>query len=246
VVRYAQAKVASPASASDWTVSVIESKAMPPDPSGGMLDDIPFVSGVFITSARTPEGMPVVAWYDRIDGSLKLAEWNGNAGGFKAPVVVAGAGGAADVGWYPSLAVTPDRKIQIAYVDANRDDLMATVYPDGVPEIIDDGLRTDGVTAGGLPRPVSHLVGDNSAYVAGATSRAVVYMDSTAHELRLATRGSTSWSHQKIAGADTPYQGSYGFYASAALAASGEVVMTSFAVNQTTRERWVEVFRKTP
>jgi len=245
-VRFAQAKVTAPAAASDWTQSVIESKAKPADPNQGMLDDIPYINGVFITATRTPEGNPVVAWYDRIDGSLKLAEWNTSSGGFKAPVVVDGAAAASDVGWYPSLAVTPDRKIQIAYVDATRDNLLATVYPDGVPEVVDDGLRTDGVTAGGLPRPVSHFVGDNSAYVASGTARAVAYMDSTAHELRLATRGSTTWSHQKIAGSDTPYKASYGFYTAAAMAPSGEVVMTTFAVNQTTRERWVEVFRKSP
>lgn len=236
-VRYAQAKTSAPVAPSDWTQTVIESRAAPADPSGGMLDDIPFVNGDFVSSTRNASGDPVVVWYDRPNGDLRLAE-SAN-GSFKAPVVVDGDG---DVGWYPSVAVGADGKAQITYVDASHDNLCAIVYPGGQREIIDDGLRSDGMTVDGLPRPVFHMVGDGSTVLAGDTARAV-YQDGTTHELVLATKAGRAWTRTKIAGADTPFKGSYGFFAAAARTAGGEIVMTSFVLNQAMRDQWVEVFR---
>jgi MYXO-CTERM domain-containing protein len=240
-VRFAQAKTATPAAASDWTQVVVESRAVPPDPSGGMLDDIPFVNGVFVASARNAAGDPIVVYYDRINGDLRLAEANAGGATFKASVVVDGA--QSDVGWYPSIAVGADGKAQITYVDATRDDLVAIVYPGGQREIIDDGLRSDGMTADGMARPVFHLIGDGSTVLAGETTRAV-YQDATTHELVLATKSGRTWTRAKVAGADTPFKGSYGFFAAAARTAGGETVMTSFVLNQAMRQQWVEVFRQ--
>ena len=78
---------------------------------------------------------------------------------------------------------------------------------------------------------------------APATGRAVVYQDATAQELVIAIRGASGWTHTKIAGSDTPYKGAYGFFASCALT-GGDVVMSTFALNQTTYEMWVELFRQ--
>ena len=58
--------------------------------------------GLFIASARKPSGDPVVAYYDRTAGTLRLAVYD--VGAFDPPVTLDGGGG-ADVGWYPSIAV---------------------------------------------------------------------------------------------------------------------------------------------
>jgi hypothetical protein len=241
-VRFAQAKVAQPAAASDWTVVVVESKTAPADPSMGMLDDVPYVNGLFIAAARTASGAPVVVYYDRPAGDLKLAEGDGS-GGFKTPVVVDG-NGADDVGWYPSLAITSDGKFHISYVDAAHVNLLTIDYPGGTPEVVDDGLRMDGTTNGGQPRPVYHFVGDNSGIIVSGSSRAIVYQDGTTEQLLLAKKGASGWTHSTIAGADMPYKGAYGFWAGCALAGQGDLVMSTFAFNQTTADRWIEIFRQ--
>ncbi len=243
-VRWAQARTTSPASEADWTITVVESRAAPPDPFMGMLNDIPFVNGVFINSTRTAAGHPVLVYYDRPNGNLKLAEWDAGASRFKAPVVIDGNQPNVDVGLYPSVAASPDGKLHVAYVDAGRDNLLAITYPGGNPEVVDDGLRYDGTTEDGLPRPVFHFVGDNSQIVATASSRAVVYQDATAHELIMATENVRGgWARTKMAGSETPYKGSYGFFASCALTGE-DVVMSTFALNQTTYEAWIELFKE--
>jgi hypothetical protein len=246
-VRWAQAKNSRPSSQADWTVTVVESRAAPPDPSMGMLNDVPFVNGVFVSSTRTAQADPVLVYHDRVGGSLKLAEWDRAASRFKQPVIVDGAAPGTDVGWYPSVAATPDGKLHIAYVDSGRDNLLTITYPGGSPEVVDDGLRFDGMTSGGLPRPVFHFVGDNSAIVVTGTTRAIVYQDATAHELLVARKTGTAagaWTRTRLAGSETPYKGSYGFFAACALAANNEAVMSTFALNQSTYEMWVEVFRQ--
>jgi hypothetical protein len=148
------------------------------------------------------------------------------------------------VGWYPSLAVSPDGVVHIAYVDAAHQNLLATTYPGGTPVVVDDGYRIDGTTGGGEPLPVFHHVGDNSAIVDSGTITAIVYQDATTQDLLIATPGAPGqpWTHTKVAGSDMPYKGAYGFYAAAALAGQN-LVMSSFALNQMTSEEWVEVFR---
>lgn len=236
-VRYAQASRAAPASAADWSQVLVESKAMVV--ATGTVDDLPQACGLFIASARRPSGDPVVAYYDRTAETLRLASFA--AGGFDPPVTLDGGDG-GDVGWYPSLAVSPDGTVHVAYVDAARQNLLVTTYPDGVPEVVDDGYRIDGTTPDGQPRPVFHHVGDNSALIASGSVTAIVYQDATNQDLLLARPG-TPWTHTKIAGSDVPYKGAYGFYAAAAL--SGEdLVMSSFVLNQATADQWVEVFRQ--
>jgi hypothetical protein len=94
-----------------------------------------------------------------------------------------------------------------------------------------------------MPRPVYHLIGDGGTVLSGDTLR-VVYQDATSHEVMLASKAGTTWSRAKIAGSETPFKGSYGFFTSAARTASGEIVMTSFVLNQPKRDQWVEVFRQ--
>src|SRR5205085_2777580 len=83
-------------------------------------------------------------------------------------------------------AATSDGKIHISYVDAAHVNLLTIDYPGGAPEVVDDGLRMDGTTNGGQPRPVYHFVGDNSGIIVSGSARAIVYQDGTTEQLLLA------------------------------------------------------------
>jgi len=241
-VRFVLASKAQPASQADWTQVTVESKAMPPPNT--MVDDLPDACGLFIAATRALDGHAIVAYYDRPAGQLKIAEHDPVAGVFKKPVVLDG-GGTEDVGWYPSMAVSADGVVHIAYVDAAHQNLLVTTYPNGTPAVVDDGYRIDGTTDGGLPRPVFHHVGDNSAIVVAGGVTAIVYQDATTQDLLFAVPGAPGqdWTRTKVAGSDMPYKGAYGFYAAAALV-GGNLVMSSFALNQMTNDEWVEVFRQ--
>src|SRR5262249_52462337 len=108
-VRFAQATVAQPASKNDWTISVVASAAAPaPTPADMMLANLQNVSGLFVASARHKDGSPVVAFYDHTKGQLVVAEFDKAGAAWKKPVVADGADGSADVGRYPSIAVSAD------------------------------------------------------------------------------------------------------------------------------------------
>jgi hypothetical protein len=244
-LRFAQASSNSPAAPSDWTVSVVDGAAVPPLPAGGTPPaDLPEAVGLFIAAARMPDGGPILAYYDRINGDLKVARYDVATSAFLAPEVIDGADG-ADVGQYPSITVDADSKVHISYVDASHDNLLYVNLTDKVPEVIDDGYRIDGTTEDGLPRPVFHLVGDDSGIVTSGAAIAVAYQDSTTHELRLAVRDAVTgtWKHDPIAGAEDPYVGGYGFYAAAAISGT-EIVMSSYVIDNLDYDFWVEVFRQ--
>ena len=79
---------------------------------------------------------------------------------------------------------------------------------------------------------------------AESTFDPVAYQDATSHELLLATRKSDgTWQRESIAGNTDPWPGAYGFFASAVLA-DGNVVMSTWVINQPEDDNWVEVFSK--
>ncbi|MBI4510798.1 MAG: hypothetical protein HY698_14285, partial [Deltaproteobacteria bacterium] len=238
-VRYARAKVASPSSKLDWETMLIDQAALPEQEKPS--NDIPEGIGLFLATARAKDGSPVVAYYDHLNGDLKVATWNKEAGRFNAPEVLDGADG-SDVGWFPSIVVTDDDVVHVTYVDAKRDNLLYVNLKDRVPEVVDDGYRIDGMTSDGVPRPVFHLVGDDSGLVTVGGTLAVAYQDATTHELLLATRDQLGkWSYKAIAGDEDPFAGAYGFYASAEATEDG-VVMSSYVLHLKEKKSWVEVF----
>jgi hypothetical protein len=109
--------------------------------------------------------------------------------------------------------------------------------------VVDDGYRIVGTTEDGLPKPEFHFVGDDSAVVLTTAGPVIAYQDATTHELLFAQRnGSGLWEHITIAGAETPFEGGYGFYA-AAKPDGEEVVMSTWVISQPTNDVWVEIFR---
>ncbi|MBK9035669.1 MAG: hypothetical protein IPL61_31205 [Myxococcales bacterium] len=238
--RYAKASTPNPASAGDWDTMTIDSMTLPPtDPA--MPDPYPLPAGIglFVESARDAAGNPVVAYYDRENGDLKVATWAGS--GFAAPTVMAGA--AADSGWYPSVAVDGAGTVHVAYQGADHDDVFYKNSMTNTQELVDDGYRIVGTTPDGLPKPEYHFVGADTQIVLTGNGPMVVYQDATSHELLVADKSGAmgGWRPAALAGNEQTWVGAYGFYASAALG-SNSVTISTWVIDQQNADNWVELF----
>ena len=245
-VRYAQAQNTQPAGPSDWQTWTVDTGIVPPDdPTNPNIYPLPEGLGLFIDSARNPTNQaPVVAYYDRGAGELKLTKFDPSSNTFGTPVVLDGSSVDVDAGWSPSVKVDSTGVAHVAYVNATTGDDLDYVRPRAAcPEIIDNGYRVVGTTVDGLTKPEFHFVGDDAGLVLPSdTLPMVVYQDATTQELLLAQRDAAGmWSHVSIAGATDPWPGAYGFFAADALR-SGDMVMSTWVIDQPTGENWVEVF----
>ncbi len=254
-VRFAQAKIPNPKARTDWDLVLIDELPVTPlGPNQKPPMDFEDSVGSHMDVTLGPDG-PVVAYYDRHDGDLRVASWDATAQRFKAPVVVddmlvAGTPPRAipdpgDIGSYPSVAVDAMGTIHLSFTDLNKDNLMYTNLKDKKLEIIDDGLRIDGKTSDGIDKPVFHLVGDDSGIILQNGQIFVVYMDATTHELNYAGRKAENlWRRKTIAGAEMPFKGAYGWSASVDGKGAG-ATLSSYVINNLTQERFVEVFQLT-
>jgi hypothetical protein len=248
-VRFASAQSTRPTTPGDWQIWVVDTAALPPeDPSSPGLYPLPEGLGLFIDAARMPNQAPVVAYYDRASGELRLATFNVPSGRFAAPRVLDGAG-TVDAGWSPSVAVDRDGVVHVAYASPTRHALTYVVdAANAAPQVIDDGYRVAGKTPDGLPAPEFHFVGDDASLVLppdGGAPR-VVYQDATTQELLLAEqRADGTWARTSVAGATDPWPGGYGFFAAGALGKT-QLVMSSWVVNlhDPSNSNWVEVFSR--
>lgn len=243
-VRYAEAKTTQPMGPADWDHYVVDTAPVPvADPAHPNVYPLPEGLGLFITSARDPrDHSPVVAYYDRTAGELKVAKWNSTANQFGVPVVLDGGSGVDD-GWNPSIQIDAQGVVHAAYVDATSDQLR--YLTEGKPsEIVDDGYRIVGMSVDGYPKPEFHQVADAGLVLPGGVGPLVVYQDATTQELLLAQRQVNGmWTHISVAGATSPWPGAYGFFASAALQPNN-VVLSTWVIDQPTGDNWVEVFSK--
>lgn len=242
-VRYASAQTATPTGPADWNVWVVDSAAVAP-PDGTDPFPIPPGVGLFITSARLSDQAPVVVYYDRINGDLKMAKFDSLTGAFLEPQILDGEG-SLDVGWYPSVAVDSQDNLHVSYVNATHDDLYYINTIDMTPQVVDDGYRIVGTTEDGLPKPEFHFVGDDSSIVLTTAGPVIVYQDATTHELLIGQKdGESLWQYETVAGDEEPFEGGYGFYAAADYDGQ-DVVMSTWVVDQPTNTVWVEIFRRT-
>ncbi len=247
-VRYAAAQTPNPTGPGDWQIWKVDSAPLlAPDPQKPEVYPLPNSLGLFIDSARLPDQAPVVVYYDRVNGDLKLARFNPTSGQFNTPKILDGSGN-NDAGWSPSVQVDATGVVHVAYVGSTKDDLKyVTDAIDAVPEVIDDGYRIVGQTVDGLPKPEFHFVGDDASLIlANGMFPMVAYQDATTQELLLASKGQNGqWTHISIAGATDPWPGGYGFFA-AGDQRPGEMVMSTWVVNQPSKDpfgnNWVEVF----
>ena len=246
-VRYASAQVAEPAAAADWMIKVVDTAPVPvPTEDDPNIYPLPAGLGLFVDSARLTNQAPVVVYYDRTSGALKMSSFNPTQNRFDPPVLVDG-GTNDDAGWSPTIAVDSAGKIHIAYVGAAQDDLeyIKVASPQGAPEIVDDGYRIDGETPDGLPRPVLHFVGDDASMVVTLNGTPVItYQDATSHELLVARRGAAGgWTRKTVAGDEDPFIGAYGFFATSA-ATSSKLYIASWVLDPSIDEQWVEIFER--
>jgi len=241
-VRYVSAQSATPTTASDWLTFTVDSMTLPPvDPAAPDVYPLPAGIGLFVEATRDANNAPVIAYYDRENGDLKIAKFNAGNGQFNTPTVMAGAN--ADSGWYPSVAVDAAGVVHTAYQGADHDDVFYKSST-GPQELVDDGYRIVGTTPEGLPKPEFHFVGSDTQIVMTGGGPLVAYQDSTTHELLVADKSGTmgAWRPNALAGNEMDWAGAYGFYASAALGIN-DVTLSTWVLNQQLNDSWVEIFR---
>ncbi len=244
-VRYASAQVSDPQVAGDWIIKVVDTAPVPvATPEDPDIYPLPAGLGLFVDSGRLLNQAPVVVYYDRTSGALKMSTFNPTQNRFDPPVLLDG-GTNDDAGWSPTIAVDGTGKVHVAYVGAARDDLeYLLVGTSTQPEIVDDGLRIVGETPDGLPRPELHFVGDDASLVVTLAGVPVVtYQDATSHELLIARRDSGVWTRTVVAGDEDPFAGAYGFFATSA-ATSSKLYVASWVLDPANEEQWVEVFER--
>lgn len=252
-LKWAQAKTPFPESSSDWTVSIIDRRALGQNASAGGAPDmgaddlapaapapeplLPEAVGIMAQVARKADGTPGIVYYDRARGNLRYVEQSGGMWG--ASIVLDGEDqngkDTGDVGQYPSLVYDAQGIGHVSYVDATRDNLMYIDTLNKVRTIVDDGFRPgEEMTNDGLPSPVYHLVGDSSSIQLSGTTPIIAYQDSTTVQVRFAQRNADgTWSHRALAGHDMTFKGSYGFYTT--MRVSGpHAVVASYVINQQT------------
>jgi hypothetical protein len=241
-VRFAAATTPTPTTASDWQIYVVDKLALPPvDPANPDVVPLPEGLGLFVDAARDAQQAPVVAYYDRINGDLKVARFDAEGGQFRTPEVLDGA--SADVGWYPAVAVDATGVAHIVYQNAAKDDLLYVDSATRQPQVVDSGYRTVGTTEGGLPKPELHIVGSDSNIVLTTAGPMVVYQDSTTHELLVAKKDGQGWTYAAIAGHESPFVGAFGFFASAVFTGQ-DLVISNWVIDQPSGEQWVQIHRQ--
>ncbi len=164
--------------------------------------------GLFASLAVTSTGAAVVAYYDRIDGDLRLARSFGESYSVRVldgrdPSDRTAPG--PDVGQHASVAVGPGDRIAVAYFDATDDDLVYFDLTDGIRTVVDDGVSP----------PDLRFVGADADLVFDPTGEpTIAYQDPTSIDLLFALRRQGIWSTEVIRG-QTPATAS-GFYATQA------------------------------
>ncbi|MEL7372387.1 MAG: hypothetical protein AAFN74_25915 [Myxococcota bacterium] len=165
--------------------------------------------GLFASLAITSTGTAVIAYYDRIDGDLKLARSNVD-GGFGIQIIdgfnAADPNGVGpDVGQHASIAIGPRDRIAIAYFDATNDDLVYFDLAERTRTVVDDGVSP----------PDLRFVGADADLVFDERGEpSIAYQDPTLIDLLYARRIGGSWSTEIVRGSTTAI--SSGFYAAQA------------------------------
>jgi len=192
------------------------------------VSDLPKASGLWPSLDLKSDGTALVAYYDSINGELKMAEIAGpnpGVGVANTPWVVH-TSAAADLGRFPSLFVSSAQEVHLSYLDQTRravvyrklDSLHSTL----VTEIVEEGLN-QGIS------PSGDWLGADTALVVDATGIVrIAYQNGTSGALRYARRMSSgNWNLVTLKGEEDPYEGSYGFYVDQVLTQGGTAPLVS-------------------
>ncbi len=173
--------------------------------SATFLDSYPEATGLYVSAAITSKKDVGLVFYDRVRGDLWKAE-RGASGKWE-PKLVLGQDTMGldngDVGIGASLAIDKAGDWHVTYVDGTKEALSYAKLTGGalppaetkVVDAGDDPAKPGSPFADGL-----HIVGDDSSLMIDATGTIrVVYQDSTASVLRVATRGADgSWTRKAL------------------------------------------------
>jgi MYXO-CTERM domain-containing protein len=234
-LHYVAANTDEPTSPDDWNEPlVVHARDLGDlEPETG---SYPEGTGLFTSSVRDGEGMPVLAWYDRSGGQLwwsRMAE-----AGFTQPELLAGWGHPdidrdGDMGANVDLQLDADGQAHLCYQDGMTDSLRYLSPALERDEWVDDGVWID---AGGRPY-ATHVVGDDcNVRIDEAGNPLIVYQDSTYHALILRRRNidgadDRMWSGRDVLRGDlVAYRGSFGFFASAEVS-GGRLWVTHYLYN---------------
>tara|TARA_R110002096_G_scaffold436051_2_gene666340 strand:- start:88338 stop:92201 length:3864 start_codon:yes stop_codon:yes gene_type:complete len=238
-VRYAVASGSEPRGGSDWAIELVDEAAVSPEDAQADVLTIPLGTGLFVELTRDNNDTPILAYYDRVNGDLKLAR-EAAGGGFDVETLAEG----GDVGWYPSIDVDDAGIVHASYVDAVNQDLLYVNDDDRIVTVVDNGYRIVGTTEDGLPIPEFHFVGDDSTLILTADGVYIAYQDATTHELLIAYPNSAGeFSRIVIAGAEDPFIGAYGFFANGKYDGNN-LTMSTWVVDQGNSDAWVELFKR--
>jgi len=173
-------------------------------------DDLIEGTGLFTSIAFTSTGTPVIAYYDRLNRSLRLAVGTSTGGYYHHTLDGGTQLNPNDMGQHASLAIGPNDEIGVAYMDATLDDLIYLEVRSRAREIIDDGINAS----------EQRIVGADASLIFDETGQpAVAYQDPTNIDLMYARRTTTStaWNVELLYGAmpDAMMKGmASGFYVS--------------------------------
>jgi hypothetical protein len=157
------------------------------------LTDLIDGTGLFADLTFTSTGAPVIAYYDRLQGDLRLAVGSG------ASFTLRTLDGAdpmtpTDVGQHASVAADSRGNIAVAYYDATSEDLVFLDLATGAREIVDDGVTP----------PDLRFVGADASLAFDANDLpAIAYQDPTNIDLLYARRTGSPpmWWSEVLAGA---------------------------------------------
>jgi hypothetical protein len=173
---------------------------------------LPKASGLWPSMDLKSDGTAMIAYYNSIQGTLKLAEAAGpNPGVGAITNTVLDGTMTDDVGRFPSLFVSNTQETHISYMNQSAQSLMYKKL-----DSMGTSLLTETVQRGDQQStvPGGDFVGADTALVVDSMGMArIAYQNGTTGTLRYARRFSDgSWNLITLRGGEDPYEGSFGFY----------------------------------
>jgi hypothetical protein len=188
---------------------------------------IPKAAGLWPSIDLKSDGSALVAYYDSINGRLKMAAITGpNPGVGAVSLDIVHTSTAADLGRFPSLFVSSAQEVHLSYLNQTRQSLiyrkLDSLHATLLSETVENGLALGS-------GPSGEWVGADTALVVDATGVVrIAYQNGTTGALRYARRmANGNWNLTTLKGEEEPYEGSYGFYVDQVLTQGGTVALVS-------------------
>lgn len=162
-----------------------------------VLEGLPEGTGLFASLAFATDGSPLIAYYDSVDGDLRLAADDGSGTFVTRTLDGNDPTDPTDVGQHASLAVGPGGIVGVAYFDATSDDLVYYDFAARTREIADDGVT---------PPNLRFVGADASLLFDEQGTAAIAYHDPTNIDLLYARRIGGQWTTEALRGDLRPGQ----------------------------------------